>query len=87
MMSLEHLLDDSDPELQAYVETLGADVAREMDVPENLQLRFYVVDGDIENAFTTLGGHIFVVDELLMVVDNENSLAMVLSHEIAHGRR
>lgn len=80
----EHLLDDSDPELQAYVERLGADMARQMDVPADLQLRFYVVDGDMENAFTTLGGHIFVVDELLMVVDNENSLAMVLSHEIAH---
>lgn len=80
----EHLLDDSDPELQAYVERLGADMARQMDVPADLQLRFYVVDGELENAFTTLGGHIFVIDELLMVVDNENSLAMVLSHEIAH---
>ena len=80
----EHLLDDSDRELQAYVEGLGADVAQEMDVPADLLLRFYVVDGDMENAFTTLGGHIFIVDELLTVVDNENSLAMVLSHEIAH---
>jgi len=80
----EHFLDDSDPELQAYVERLGADMARQMDVPADLQLRFYVVDGNIENAFTTLGGHIFVVDELLTVVDNENSLAMVLAHEIAH---
>jgi predicted Zn-dependent protease len=80
----EHLLDDSEPELQAYVERLGAEVAREMEVPGDLQLRFYVVDGDMENAFTTLGGHIFIVDELLTVVDNENSLAMVLSHEIAH---
>jgi predicted Zn-dependent protease len=80
----EHLLDDSDPELQAYVERLGADMARQMDVPADLQLRFYVVDGDMENAFTTLGGHIFIIDELLTVVDNENSLAMVLAHEIAH---
>lgn len=80
----EHLLDDSDPELQAYVERLGADMARQMDVPTDLELSFYVVDGDTENAFTTLGGHIFVIDELLGVVDNENSLAMVLAHEIAH---
>jgi len=80
----EHLLDGSDPELQAYVERLGADMARQMDVPTNLELSFYVVDGDTENAFTTLGGHIFVIDELLTVVDNENSLAMVLAHEIAH---
>jgi predicted Zn-dependent protease len=80
----EHLLDDADPELQAYVERLGAEMARQMDVPADLQLRFYVVDGDMENAFTTLGGHIFVIDELLTVVDNENSLAMVLAHEIAH---
>ena len=80
----EHLLEESDSELQAYVGNLGEDLARQMDVPADLQLRFYVVDGDMENAFTTLGGHIFVIDELLTVVDNENSLAMVLAHEIAH---
>jgi predicted Zn-dependent protease len=80
----EYLLDDAEPELQAYVERLGADVAREMDVPADLQLRFYVVDGDMENAFTTLGGHIFIIDELLVIVGNENSLAMVMAHEIAH---
>ena len=80
----ENFLEDADRELQDYVERLGADLARQMNVPADLELRFYVVDGDMENAFTTLGGHIFVIDELLAVVDNENSLAMVLAHEIAH---
>jgi len=80
----ENFLEDADRELQDYVERLGADLARQMNVPADLELNFYVVDGDMENAFTTLGGHIFVIDELLAVVDNENSLAMVLAHEIAH---
>lgn len=79
-----HFLEESDSELQAYVENLGEDLARQLGVPADLELSFYVVDGDTENAFTTLGGHIFVIDELLTVVDNENSLAMVLAHEIAH---
>ena len=80
----ENFLEDADRELQDYVERLGADLARQMNVPADLELRFYVVDGDMENAFATLGGHVFVIDELLAVVDGENSLAMVLAHEIAH---
>ena len=80
----EYLLDDADPALQSYVEALGNDIAAAMPLPEDLQLEFHVVDGDSANAFTTLGGHIFVLDQLLVELDSENSLAMVLAHEIGH---
>ena len=80
----ENLLDSSDPVLQEYVERLGAEVAESMDVPPALELRFYVIEGETINAFTTLGGHIFVLDSLMYELDDENSLAMVLGHEIAH---
>lgn len=80
----EHVLDSSEPALQAYVARLGASIADSMEVPQGLQLQFHVIDGDSVNAFTTLGGHIFVIDELIAVLDNENALAMVLAHEIAH---
>jgi len=36
------------------------------------------------NAFATLGGHIFFYRGLLEKIPNENTLAMVLAHEIAH---
>ena len=80
----ENLLDASDPVLQEYVERLGAEVAESMDVPPELELRFYVIEGESVNAFTTLGGHIFVLDSLMVELEDENSLAMVIGHEVAH---
>jgi len=80
----EHLLDESDAALQAYVDRLGREIAEGMDLPADLQLDFVVIEGSTINAFTTLGGYIFVFDGLVQELDDENSLAMVLAHEIAH---
>jgi len=80
----EHLLDESDPALQAYVDRLGQEIAAGMDLPADLRIDFFVIEGSTVNAFTTLGGYIFVFDGLVQELDDENSLAMVLAHEIAH---
>ena len=80
----DHLLSIVDGERSDYVTTLGESLAAEMDVPDDLELSFYVVDGDSPNGFATLGGHIYIVDSLIAELDNENSLAMVLAHEIGH---
>jgi predicted Zn-dependent protease len=80
----EHLLDASDPALQAYIDRLGRELAAGMDLPAGLQIDFFVIEGSTVNAFTTLGGYIFVFDGLLQELEDENSLAMVLAHEIAH---
>jgi predicted Zn-dependent protease len=80
----EHVLDPASPELQSYVERLGEAIAAGMDLPASLQLDFFVIEGSTVNALTTLGGHIFVFDGLLRELEDENSLAMVLAHEIAH---
>lgn len=82
----EYLLEGGDPVLQEYVENLGRELAAVMDLPPELRLRFIVIEGSAVNAFTTLGGHIFVFDGLVRELDNENSLAMVLAHEIAHAK-
>jgi len=82
----EHLLDSGDPVLQSYVQQLGGDIAAVMDLPPDLQLEFFVIEGSTVNAFTTLGGYIFVLEGLVHELDDENSLAMVLAHEIAHVR-
>ena len=47
-------------------------------------MRIRVVEGSTVNAFATLGGRIFVFEGLLRELDSENSLAMVLGHEVAH---
>ena len=75
---------ESDPVLQAYVRELASDMDARLDSDRDLELRVFVVEGSMINAFATLGGYIFVFDGLIEAVDNENGLAMVLGHEIAH---
>jgi predicted Zn-dependent protease len=77
---------DSDPVLQSYVNDIVQEINAGLDNhwDDDFKLRVYVIDSDLINAFATLGGYIFVFDGLLEAVDNENSLAMVLGHEVAH---
>ncbi|GAB3237233.1 hypothetical protein GCM10027346_28560 [Hymenobacter seoulensis] len=46
-----------------------------------------IKDDNIQNAFATPGGHIYVFSGLIKFLDNENQLAGVLGHEIAHADR
>ena len=39
---------------------------------------------DTVNAFATLGGHVVIYRGLLEKLPNENVVAMVVAHEIAH---
>lgn len=43
-----------------------------------------VIDANIENAYVLPGGNIFVFLGLLSFVDNDDQLAIILSHEMAH---
>ncbi|HUF74058.1 MAG TPA: M48 family metallopeptidase [Gammaproteobacteria bacterium] len=71
--------------LRTYLGKLAQDLARRIDVPTDFELTVHYVDDiDTVNAFATLGGHIFVFSGLLKALPDENSLAMVLAHEIAH---
>ena len=82
----EHLISDSAPELQSYVNEVATDIAVDMGVPDDMQLSFRVIKGDTLNAFTTVGGYIYIFEGLIQALDSENSLAMVLGHEIAHAK-
>ncbi|QNH60494.1 M48 family metalloprotease [Hymenobacter sediminicola] len=46
-----------------------------------------IKDDAVQNAFATPGGHIYVFSGLIKFLDNENQLAGVLGHEIAHADR
>jgi len=46
-----------------------------------------IKDDATQNAFATPGGHIYVFSGLIKYLDNENELAGVLGHEIAHADR
>ena len=82
----EHLLEESSPELQVYVSNLARQLSAELNIADEMELDFRVVKGSTVNAFTMLGGYIFVFEGLIIKLDNENSLAMVLAHEIAHAK-
>jgi len=49
-------------------------------------VRVAVVQDDRENAVSLPGGGILITSSLLQMLDNENELAFVLSHELGHLR-
>jgi predicted Zn-dependent protease len=55
-----------------------------MNLPREMKIKVSVVNSDVLNAFATLGGNIVFFTGLLDSLPNENSLAMVMAHEIAH---
>jgi len=72
-----------DPELRAYVDSLGNLLAQTSELPQ-LEWHFTVLDSPIVNAFALPGGYVYVTRGLLALADNEAELAGVLAHEIGH---
>jgi predicted Zn-dependent protease len=55
-----------------------------MDLPDGMNIKVTVINSDIVNAFATLDGNVLFFTGLLNVIPDENTLAMVMAHEIAH---
>ena len=77
-------IDDENPEVVAYLKNLSDKLIAHMDIPADMDITVHYMDQDIENAFATLGGHIYIYRGLLQLLPNENALSMVVAHEIAH---
>ncbi|WP_210464992.1 M48 family metallopeptidase [Rufibacter roseolus] len=69
--------------LDAIVERLleSGEVSYREEFPWDVKI---INDPEIQNAFATPGGHIYVFTGLIKYLDNEDQLAGVLGHEIAH---
>ncbi len=80
----DNWLDDSEQELQLYVETLAKDLASKMNIDADLKIDYKLLNDGPVNAFATLGGYVFVSENMMRAVETESGLAMVLAHEIAH---
>jgi len=52
--------------------------------PNPFEFKFYVINALDPNAFAIPGGYIFVTTGLIVLAENEQEVAGVLSHEIAH---
>ena len=51
---------------------------------EGIEYQFYVIENEAINAFSTLGGHIYLNQGLLDSVETDGELQFVIGHEIAH---
>jgi predicted Zn-dependent protease len=71
--------------LTEYVNEVGNVVARKSTRPNPFRgYHFAVLDTDEINAFACPGGIIFITKGLIMTCKNEDQLAAVLAHEVAH---
>ena len=70
--------------LPEYLQSLADRIVRAEDLPEDMKITIHYLDDETVNAFATLGGHIFFFRGLLEKLPNENALAMLMAHEIAH---
>jgi predicted Zn-dependent protease len=73
----------NDPTIVGYVESVGKKILAVMP-PQPFEYHFHVIKEDVYNAFAIPAGHIFVNSGLLAAMENENELAGLLGHEIAH---
>jgi predicted Zn-dependent protease len=72
-----------DDAIMRRVNLVGKSLARYSDRAQ-LNYRFAVLNSDTVNAFSAPGGYIFITRGLYNTVTNDDELAGVLGHEIAH---
>ena len=72
-----------DPELQAYVDRIGQELAAASERPD-LPWTFRVLDDPTVNAFALPGGFIYITRGILSHLTSEAELAGILGHEIGH---
>jgi predicted Zn-dependent protease len=81
MRAYEVLVED--PLISAYFEDMGFRLASHSDRPDK-SFTFVVLTPDIVNAFAAPGGVIALFTGLILAADDQNEVAGVLAHEIAH---
>jgi predicted Zn-dependent protease len=69
--------------LQTFINRLGNSLAAQAG-PTPFEIKFYLIKGTDPNAFAIPGGHIVLTTGLLVSTENEQELAGVIGHEIAH---
>ncbi len=74
---------NEDPLISAYFEDMGYRLASHSDRPDK-PFTFVVIDQEIVNAFAAPGGVVALYSGLILSADDENEVAGVLAHEIAH---
>jgi predicted Zn-dependent protease len=74
---------NEDPLISAYFEDMGYRLASNSERTDK-SFTFVVLDQPVVNAFAAPGGVIALYSGLILTADDENEVAGVLAHEIAH---
>ena len=72
-----------DPVVLEYVNKIGYRILSALP-QQPFKYQFHVIKDDVYNAFATPAGHIFVYTGLLDAMEEEEELAGIIGHEIAH---
>ncbi len=78
------------PDIKEYVTSIGNKILGSPAITKRsvYAYQYEIIQNDsVINAFCTPGGYIYVYTGLLKFVDNEATLAGIISHEIAHAER
>jgi len=73
----------NDRRINALVQRVGKKIASVANQP-GYKWQFFVIEKDVLNAFVLPGGKVFVYTGLFKAVQNEDQLAVVMGHEVAH---
>ena len=75
----------TDVQITAYVNCVAADIVQQLEKPySDEDWDVVVFESEDINAFAMPGGHIGVYTGLLAVAENQDQLAAVIGHEVAH---
>jgi len=77
-------LNEAPNEVDHYLQRLADSISQHMNLPKDVEIHVRYVNSDTVNAVATLGGHVWIYRGLLERLPDENTLAMLLGHEIAH---
>jgi predicted Zn-dependent protease len=69
--------------LQAFLDKMGRSLVAQIN-PTPFEFKFYLINAPDPNAFALPGGYIFITTGILVLAENEQEVAAVLSHEISH---
>lgn len=72
-----------DPYWVSWVNSIGQRVASSSERP-HLPYTFQVVEDPAINAFATMGGFVYITTGALQAADNDDQIAAILAHEVAH---
>lgn len=73
-----------DPQLQAYLDSIGKRVLGSRPIPDQVEFKFMVLRDPMVQAFALPNGSVYVTTGLLSLLEDESQLAAVLGHETAH---